>query len=103
MANVIVRADGAYVVVNGQEVYLDGVTRVTNGGGVVVRFPARDVTVVEPMTVGRHLDCSDFQKCLFAVMYCGVTLAQIAAIRPAMAAAVQTFMTNNLLVANTVD
>jgi hypothetical protein len=99
-----VRADGVYLVLGtGQEIFLGGNARVTSSGAVVVRFPARDVTVITPIDAGHHVDCSDLQIAILAVVRGGVPLATISATRPAVATAVQTFMTNNGLTAGAID
>ena len=100
---VIVRADGAYLVEGSREVFLGGIARVTASGAVVVRYPARDVTVVEPIVHGRHIDMSDLVLCIVAVVLGGLTVAEIQAVRPAVAAAAQTYLTNNGLSPGAVD
>jgi hypothetical protein len=99
----VVRADGLYVVDGNREIKLDGVVRVTSAGRVVLRIPSTEVTVIDPLDLGQWLDCSSFQRCLAAVVFGGVTIAQISAVRPGVAAAVQTFMNNNGLSPGTVD
>lgn len=96
----IVRDDGPYAVINGREVYLDGVlANVLPDGSLVIRAAARDVTVAAPIIPERHIDFTDVVLCITAVVKGGLTIAQIAAVRPGMAVAVQTFMTNHGLVA----
>lgn len=103
MSQVIVDASGIFLKVGSQLFPLEGIARLNANGSVTVRFPARDVTVVNPPATGAWLDCTDFDRCLIAVVFGGVPLSDIQAIRPAMAAAVQTYMTNHGLTAGSVD
>lgn len=101
---IIIRADGAYIhFPGGHEIKLPGIVRVTANGGAVVRFPPRDVTVTEPIDTGRHVDCSDVLHCIIAVVLAGRPLADIQAISPTTAVAVQAYMTNHGLTAGSAD
>lgn len=97
--NYIVQDDGVYVDIGGHEIQLlDCVPRVNADGMLTIRIPARSVTVRAPIDPNRTFDMTDFARLVIAVVRGGLTIAQIAAVRPGVAVAVQTFMTNNSLV-----
>lgn len=85
--HVIVQQDGVYYDQgDGREIKLEGVCRVDPVTNVVtVRFPARDVIVREPFVPRHAIDMSDVVRCAIAVRRGGLTLAQIAAVRPGVA------------------
>jgi hypothetical protein len=102
MSTVIARADGIYVRDDAMshDVKLDSCAHVINGdGSITVRFPARDCTVEVQPVFGQCYDTGDLARLVLAVVRGVITIAQISAVKPGVAVAVQTFMTNNGLVA----
>lgn len=100
----VVNEQGAMAVgSNGASVYLDtAIVRVNPDNSVTLRIPARDVEVdAQPDPFQSH-DMSDLVHCIIAVVLGGLTLAQIQAVRPGVAAAVQTYLTNHGLTAGSV-
>lgn len=96
---VVVQDDGVYIIAGSQLIPVGGIPRQNADGSITVRWPARDVTVAVPLNPLRWLDMSDLQLCVVAVLLGGVTVLQIAGVRPGVAAAVNTFLTNNSLTA----
>ena len=96
-----VREDGPYVVIpGGREVLItEAVPFIAADGSLVIRIPARDVNVIAPIVPELHYDMTDVVRLVIAVVRGGLTIAQISAVRPNVATAVQTFMTNHGLVA----
>lgn len=98
MAQIIIQDDGAYVVApDGREVPLDGAIVVMNAnGGVTLRFPPVDVTVrAQPV----HARMYDFRgqvlRLAIAVARGGLSIAEISAQAPGMAALVNNLLTTN--------
>lgn len=102
MSRIIVRDDGVYLRddTTNHEVLIDTGVFVVNGdGSVTIRFPPRDVTIVALPDTGRTYDMGDLARLVVAVVRGALTIAQINAISPQAANAVQTFMTNHGLTA----
>ena len=96
---VYVQEDGVYVDFgHGCEEKLDPCAALVNAdGSVTVRFRAADVVVRAPMDHFRAIPmgAAFIELLKIAVVRGGLTLAEIAQVRPAVAAAIQTFLTNN--------
>lgn len=98
MAQIVVQDDGAYLVApDGREMPLDGAIVLINAnGGITLRFPPSDVTVrAQPV----HARMYDFRgqvlRLALAVARGGLTIAEISAVAPGMAAVVNNLLTTN--------
>lgn len=88
--DVIIQADGAYVDVgDGRLLRLTGAPRVTTNSGAVVRWPARNTTIVAPIDHGQTFNMRDAVMMAIAIMRSGVTFAELQAIAPGVAAVLQ--------------
>ncbi len=88
--DVIVQADGAYVDVgDGRLLRLTGCARVTTNSGCVVRWPARNTTVVAPIDPFLHCNMRDAVLMAIAIMRGGITFAQLSSIAPGVATILQ--------------